>query len=168
MTCKDKTRISKLSIIIFICISLILAGCSSFSSTKEATPFVLNDLNDNTISLNDYQGEIIFLNFWASWCEPCVQEMPDLEKIYREYKDQGLIFLTVNSGEEKDTVRQFMDANGYTFPVLLDTKLEVSRIYRTTSIPVSFFINREGNIASKKVGLITEEEFKENIKVLKK
>lgn len=168
MACKKRMNIPVLSILILICTSLILIGCSSLGFSKEAKPFALYDLNDNTISLADYHGEIVFLNFWASWCEPCDQEMPDLEKIYQEYKDQGLVFLTINSGEEKDIVVEYMDSKGYTFPVLLDSKLEVSREYKTSSIPVSFFINKEGKIASKKVGLITEEELRKGIEALKK
>ncbi len=84
--------------------------------------------------------------------------MPDIEKIYQEYKDKDLVVLAVNVGEGQDTVKSFIDTHQLSFPVLLDSKTEAARIYKVSSIPVSIFINKEGIIAAKRVGLMTHEE----------
>lgn len=158
---------SKIMIIILIVsMPLLLSGCSALGFDKQAEDFTLPDINGDMISLSDYQGENIYLNFWASWCDPCNDEMPDIEKIYQEYTDKGLVLLTINTGEDKDTVEEYMKTNGYTFPVLLDLEMDVARQYKTSSIPVSFFINKEGEIVTKKEGLMTGEEMRKAIEKL--
>ncbi|KUO64118.1 MAG: hypothetical protein APF84_08395 [Gracilibacter sp. BRH_c7a] len=150
-------------LLVLVCIALLMSGCSALGFKQEAKDFTLPDFNGDMVALSDYQDENIYLNFWASWCEPCVQEMPAIEKIYQENKDKGLVILTVNTGEDKATVEEYMKTNGYTFPVLMDLEMEVARQYKTASIPVSFFINKEGKIVTKKEGLMTEEEMRKAI-----
>ncbi len=164
-TVPKQTRI-KLILLILVCVPLILSGCSAIGFKQEAKDFTLPDTNGDMITLSDYVGENIYLNFWASWCDPCTEEMPSIEKIYQEYNDKGLVLLTINTGEDKATVEEYMKSNGYTFPVLLDLEMEVSRQYKTASIPVSFFINKEGKIVTKKEGLMTEEEMRDAIEKL--
>lgn len=165
-TCKQKAHAL---IIVTLVAALLLTGCASLGIgfKSKAKDFTLPDLEGDMIALSDYRGQNVFLNFWASWCEPCVDEMPDIEKIYQTYQDQGLVVLTINTGEDKTTVTEFMQQHGYTFPVLLDLNLNTARQYKTTSIPVSFFINKDGKIAAKKVGLITAEEIKQQLDKLK-
>lgn len=153
-------------IILVTAVTLLLSGCSALGFDKTAEDFTLPDLNGDTISLSDYRGENVYLNFWASWCEPCNEEMPPIEKIYKEYKDKGLVVLTINTGEDKTTVAEYMKTNGYTFPVLLDLELNVSRQYKTSSIPVSIFINKEGEIVTKEVGIMTEAQMRSAIEKL--
>ena len=153
-------------IILVTAVTLLLSGCSSLGFDKTAEDFTLPDLNGDMISLSDYQGENVYLNFWASWCEPCNEEMPAIEKIYQEYKDKGLVVLTINTGEDKTTVAEYMQTHGYTFPVLLDLELNVSRQYKTSSIPVSVFINKDGQIVTKEVGIMTEEQMRKAIEKL--
>ena len=153
-------------LLILVCGALLLSGCSVIGFKQEAKDFTLPDINGDMIALSDYQGENIYLNFWASWCDPCNDEMPAIEKIYKEYNNKGLIILTINTGEDKATVEEYMKANGYTFPVLLDLEMSVARQYKTSSIPVSFFINQEGKIVTKKEGLMTEEEMRKAIEKL--
>jgi peroxiredoxin len=150
----------------FVCISLLLSGCSSVDKGSVAPDFTLTDLNGSPVTLADYKGKNIYLNFWASWCDPCKEELPDIENVYQEYKEKDFVVLTVNTGEEKETVKSFIESNAYTFPVLLDAKMDVARQYKTNDIPVSFFINKEGFIVSKKVGLMTGEEMKAAIEGL--
>ncbi len=162
-----RTTIAKHSKIIIILLVLVcaalLSGCSVIGFKQEAKDFTLPDINGDMIALSDYEGENIYLNFWASWCEPCNEEMPNIEKIFKEYNNKGLIILTINTGEDKATVEEYMKANGYTFPVLLDLEMSVARQYKTSSIPVSFFINKEGKIVTEKEGLMTEEEMRKAI-----
>jgi len=105
-------------------------------------------------SLSDLKGKVVFLNFWATWCGPCRDEMPSLEAIYNRFKDEGLEILAVNCQENQENVLAFMANNGLTFPALLDEDGRVSGDYGIQAIPTSFLINREGRIILRLVGSI--------------
>lgn len=127
-----------------------------------APEFTLEDLEGNEISLKDFQGEKnVLLNFWASWCPPCRMEMPDLDRLYIDYKDDDFVVLAVNLGEDKDTVKEFIEEKGYSFPVVLDKTQEVGIIYQTFSIPTSVMVDKEGIIRAYRPGLMTYEEMLE-------
>ncbi len=100
------------------------------------------------------------LNFWASWCGPCHQEMPQLEKLHREFSRRGLVLLGVN-GESEQDARNFVRENGYTFPTLVDSGNKVAGQFRVTAIPTSVVIDREGRIASYLVGLHSEKTLRD-------
>jgi len=140
------------------------ASQNSDSSTKisadSALNFKLKDLNGKDVSLSDFKGKKVFLNFWATWCPPCKAEMPDIEKLYQETKDSDLVILAVNLGDNKDTVKSFIDKNKYNFTILLDLDQNIGMQYNITAIPTSFFIDKEGNIVSSKMGGMTMEEMK--------
>ena len=138
----------------------------STTSVSKAVNFTLTTLDGKTVTLSDYKGKKVFLNFWATWCPPCRGEMPDIEKIYQEYKDKDLVVLTVNLGEDKNTVEKFIKENKYNFSILLDTKNEASNKYGIAAIPASYFIDKEGNIATKKVGSMSYEQMKNYIEQL--
>lgn len=123
-----------------------------------APDFTLTDLEGNTVSLSDYRGQNVYINFWASWCGPCKLEMPDIEEIHREYQDKDLVVLTINVGESQNVVEKYIDNNGFSFTVLLDPDMTASKLYKVNSIPVSFFIDKEGKIRSQRVGLLTKEQ----------
>ncbi|MBU3088223.1 TlpA family protein disulfide reductase [Clostridium gasigenes] len=140
---------------------------NSQTTTKEkAIDFKLKDLNGKDVSLNDFKGKNVLLNFWATWCPPCKAEMPDIEKLYQENKNSDLVILAVNLGEDKQTVKSFIEKNKYTFDILLDSDQDVAIKYNIVSIPTSFFIDKEGNIVSKKIGAMTLEEMKSYINLL--
>ena len=128
------------------------------SQVDLAPDFTLTDLNGNNVSLSDYRGQNVYVNFWASWCGPCRVEMPDIEEIHGEYQDKDLIVLTVNIGENQTTVQRYIDSNGFTFPVLLDSDQKVARLYKVNSIPASIFIDKEGKVRSQRVGVLTKEQ----------
>ncbi len=129
--------------------------------------FKLEDLNGNMVSLSDYKGKKVFLNFWATWCPPCKAEMPDIEKLYQETKDSDLVILAVNVGEDKNTVQKFIKDNGYNFPILLDVKGEVSQKYQVTGIPTSYFVDTEGYLDDGATGAIPFESMKKFVADLK-
>ena len=106
------------------------------------------------VSLADFKGKVVFLNFWATWCGPCRAEMPSMEALYDKFKDRGFEILAVNSGERTPDVLSFMKENQLTFPALLDTNGQVSRTYGIQAIPTSFLIDRSGMIIMKLVGSI--------------
>lgn len=140
---------------------------NSQTTTKaKAIDFKLKDLNGKDVSLNDFKGKNVLLNFWATWCPPCKAEMPDIEKLYQENKNSDLVILAVNLGEDKQTVKSFIEKNKYNFDILLDSDQDVAIKYNIVSIPTSFFIDKEGNIVSKKIGAMTLEEMKSYINLL--
>ena len=110
-----------------------------------APDFTLEDVDGKNVSLSDYRGKIVFLNFWATWCQYCVMEMPDLEEVHQEFsKGNDAVILTVNSDKDPDMVRKFMDKNGLTLPVLMDYTDEVNWMYGVSGIPVTYIIDRDG------------------------
>lgn len=131
------------------------------TDTKIALPdFTLTDLEGNSVSLKDFRGKNVYLNFWASWCPPCKAEMPDIEKLYQETKGTDLVILAVNIGEDKKTVAKFIGENKYNFKVLLDANSSVAQAYGISSIPVSIFIDKEGNMVNSQVGALSYEQMK--------
>lgn len=135
---------------------------------EKAIDFKLMDLNGKNVSLSDFKGKKVLLNFWATWCPPCRAEMPDIEKLYQENKDSDLVILGVNLGEDTQTVKSFIDKNKYNFNILLDSDQAVAIKYNIVSIPTSFFIDKEGNIVYKKVGAMSIEEMRDNVNLLNK
>ncbi|MDW8802899.1 TlpA disulfide reductase family protein [Clostridium sp. A1-XYC3] len=107
------------------------------------------------------------MNFFATWCPPCKEEMPDLEKLYQETKNSDLVILAISGGEDKATVENFVKENNYNFKVLLDPDGVANISYNISSIPTSYFIDENGNIVNKRTGLMTLNQMKtyvENIK----
>ena len=136
------------------------------AGAEKAPDFTLKDLEGNTVSLSDYIGKNVYINFFATWCPPCRDEMPEIEKIYQKYKDEGIVVLAVDLGEDRDTVKSFIEENKYNFKVLLDSDQNVAEQYNITSIPVSVFIDKKGNIAAKQVGAMTIDQMESAVKLL--
>ncbi len=114
--------------------------------------FELPDLDGENVKLSDYKGKVVFLNFWATWCPPCRGEMPAMESVYKELKDDGFVILAVDLGEDGDTVQKFVEGNNLTFPVLLDKTSSVGMTYTASSIPTTYLIDRDGNILGRAIG----------------
>jgi len=134
----------------------------------KASDFKLKDLDGKELSLSDLKGKKVFLNFWATWCPPCKNEMPEIQKLYEETKDTDLVIVAVEIGEPLSEVKSFIDDNKYTFKVLLDSDQSVATKYNITSIPTSYFIDVDGNIISKISGGLNIDQMKSYIKTLDK
>ncbi len=119
-----------------------------------APDFSLPTTDGQTIRLSDLRGQAVLVNLWATWCPPCRAEMPAIEKIYNEYKDEGLVVLAVNMTYQDDAseILPFVQEHGLTFPILLDESATVGRAYQLRSLPSSFFITREGIINEVVIG----------------
>ena len=113
-----------------------------------APDFTLSTLDGGSITLSDLQGQVVLVNLWASWCAPCRAEMPAIESVYQQYKDQGFTVLAVNSTSEDSVsaAQDFVAEYGFTFPTLLDTQGQVARAYLLNAYPSSYFIDRNGVI----------------------
>ena len=118
----------------------------------EAIDFELANLQGVKEKLSDYKGQVVFLNFWATWCGPCREEMPSMENLYRELKDEGFVILAVDLGEEKAVVRDFVEEYGLTFPVVLDEDRKAGRAYGIQSIPTTYIVDRQGFILGRSLG----------------
>ena len=142
---------------------LVTFGCSSTNGTggnqlpapgREAPDFTLDNLDGERVSLKDYRGSPVMLNFWATWCGPCRFEMPFIQAVHEDvdWQATGLVILAVNMGESRSEAQGFMNDNGLTFPVLLDSASMVGRVYNVRSIPTTFFIDKDGIIKHIDVG----------------
>ncbi len=117
-----------------------------------APDFELMDLDDNLHRLSDYRGKVVIVNFWATWCPPCRQEMPSMNHAYRALKDDGVVMLGVNVGESFDAVFGFTAEILVDFPLLVDTASEVSGQYPIRGLPTTYIINPNGEIVYQAVG----------------
>ncbi len=141
-----------------------LPGCDSPSQTAPAASveldavapdFTLRDLSGVSVSLSDYRGKVVLLNFWATWCPPCKAEMPSMEKLYRMLKDEGLALLAVNiEPNGPQTVIPFLKENPHSFPILFDDKASVQKLYGVYKFPETFVIRKDGTIDDRVIGAI--------------
>lgn len=137
-----------------------------------AIDFTLKDQFGNVHTLSEYKGRTVFLNFWATWCGPCRGEMPDIQKLYEQYRNAGddsVVILGIaapNMGNEvsEEGVKAFLSENGYTYPVVMDTTWEMFRQYGISSFPTTFMIDKEGNVFGYISGQLNEDVMKSIIK----
>ena len=123
------------------------------SKSLAAPDFTLESLSGKRMGLKDFRGKVVFLNFWATWCVPCRDEMPLMEALHREFKNQGLAVVAVNFREDKEAVRRFFDELGLSFDAMLDVDGEVSEQYGAFSLPLTYLIDRDGRFVGKAVGI---------------
>lgn len=131
-----------------------------------APDFELKTLEGETVRLSDYVGKKVILNFWATWCPPCKEEVPHMQKVYKEYKNKGVEILAVNvtnkdKGEE--AVAQFVKGHGLTFEVLLDEEGFVGSTYQVLTLPTTYMIDTKGNMVDIVKGPMNEALMKELI-----
>jgi thiol-disulfide isomerase/thioredoxin len=115
----------------------------------------MTDLEGKTHSFQEFQGKVIFLNFWATWCGPCRAEMPSIQKLYNQLETQGVQFVCV-SDEPIEKVKKLVEKNGYTFPIYT-TNEKLPAIFKHSSIPITFIIGKDGTIEAKQVGAVRWE-----------
>ena len=142
-----------------------LPRSNHFLMDKEAPDFEMTLLDTGeTVKLSDYRGKTVMINFWATWCPPCVAEMPFLESVYKRYQDQDFVILAVDGGEKvepqfvEDTIARFVQRSRLTFPILWgDTTYEVQRDYQVRGLPSSFIVNPEGIVVHQHGGMYPSE-----------
>ena len=139
-------------------IKLNQAGFDTPTGELPSIDFELSNLDGFKEKLSDYEGQVVFLNFWATWCGPCRSEMPSMEVMYNELKDDGFVILAVDLGESRSTVQEFVDEYELTFPVVLDETNAVGGMYDARSIPTTYIVGRDGNIIGRSVGARSWDE----------
>ena len=127
----------------------IFAASSLASSGMEGQPapdFALKSSTGENLRLSEYRGDVVMINFWATWCGPCRQEMPLLDELYARYQRVGFNLLGVNIDDDSRRAMQMIDELGVNFPVLFDARKEVSELYNVEAMPVTVLVDREGTI----------------------
>jgi len=127
----------------------ILAGSSLASSGMEGQPapdFALKSSTGKNLRLSEYRGDVVMINFWATWCGPCRQEMPLLDELYARYQRVGFNLLGVNIDDDSRRAMKMVDELGVNFPVLFDAGKEVSKLYEVDAMPVTILVDREGTV----------------------
>lgn len=146
------------------------------AGTTSAIDFTLTDQNGNKHTLSDYKGKVVFINFYATWCPPCNNELPDIEKLYKDYglNKKDVIFLGItnpkndahpnNSDEDKEYIKSFLTRKGYTFPTLFDETGDILGKYSITAFPTTFIIDKKGNVLGYVPGMMTKDIMENVIK----
>ncbi len=150
-------------VLMAILILAVLPACQQ-ERTSEAKPasveqytvapdFTLPDLNGTKVTLSQYRGKVVLLNFWPTWCPPCRREMPTIQEAYQRHKDQGfeVVAVSVDAGPQSD-VQHFLEELGLSFQVLLDPNMEVLHAFDSFSLPTTIVIDRRGVIRSRELG----------------
>ncbi len=133
--------------------SFDLSGTPRAKNSVPAPGFALPDLDGKMVSLADFKGKVVLLNIWATWCPPCVAEMPSMETLYQELKEEDFEIIAVSIDESgSDVVAPFMKKHKLSFPALTDTQGTTKNIYQTTGVPESFIIDKDGIIVEKVIG----------------
>jgi thiol-disulfide isomerase/thioredoxin len=146
-----------------LCVAIVILGCrqqvqddhasSNPLLGKSVKAFVTVDPNGNTVDLSQHLGkDVILLDFWATWCKPCLMAMPEVEQIAQDFKDRGLVFYAVNVGEDPDTVKEFLAQNKLDIPVAMDFDGQIQNMYQAVDLPHTIVIGKDGTLQVDHVG----------------
>ena len=119
---------------------------SSGMEGQPAPDFALKSSSGENLRLSEYRGDVVMINFWATWCGPCRQEMPLLDELYSRYQRVGFNLLGVNIDDDSRRAMKMIDELGVNFPVLFDARKEVSKLYEVEAMPVTVLVDREGTV----------------------
>jgi thiol-disulfide isomerase/thioredoxin len=127
-------------------VALVSLPALAVTPAGPAPQFKLDSMAGKPVSLDQYKGQVVMINFWASWCGPCRTEMPILEKLHAKYKPMGFTMIGVNVEPDSSLAANWLKTTPVTFPILFDTKSEVSKLYSVAGMPNTVIIDRKGNL----------------------
>lgn len=166
---RTKTTHTLRSILIAGLLCLIGPNLASAASVSGPAPnFTLKSMSGKNLKLSEMTGNVVLINFWASWCGPCRQEMPLLNDLHNKYESLGFTVLGVNVEEQSDAARGFINDYPVDFPVLLDSKNQVSKLYNVVAMPTTVVVDRDGNMRFLHKGYKPgdEQEYRKMVKKL--
>jgi len=137
-----------------------VAKLEADNERRQQADFTLAELGGKTWTLKEQRGKVVVLNFWATWCPPCRKEMPDLETLYQQFKEQGLVILAI-SDEDAGKVRPFIAQQKVTYPILLDPGRKVNELFQIEGIPKTFVYDRNGKLVAQSIDMRTRRQFLE-------
>ena len=137
-----------------------VAKLEADNERRQQADFTLTELGGKTWTLKEQRGKVVVLNFWATWCPPCRKEMPDLETLYHQFKEQGLVILAI-SDEDAGKVRPFIAQQKVTYPILLDPGRKVNELFQIEGIPKTFVYDRNGKLVAQSIDMRTRRQFLE-------
>jgi|SRR6267142_2473134 len=135
-----------------------LAKLEADDKQREHADFTLTDLQGKSWTLQALHGKVVLVNFWATWCQPCRKEMPDLDALYQRFKDQGFVILGI-SDEDAGKVKQLLAERSVAYPILLDPGRKVNELFRIDGIPKSFLYDRNGKMVTSAIDMRTQGQF---------
>ncbi|MCH9696084.1 MAG: TlpA family protein disulfide reductase [Gammaproteobacteria bacterium] len=139
-------KIKNLTLGMLLTVFAATSLASSGMEGQEAPDFALKSSTGENLRLSEYRGDVVMINFWATWCGPCRQEMPLLDELYQRYERVGFNLLGVNIDDDSRRAMQMIEELGVNFPVLFDARKEVSKLYEVEAMPVTVLVDREGNV----------------------
>jgi peroxiredoxin len=139
-------KIKNLTLGLLVTVFAATALASSGLEGKAAPDFALKSSTGENLRLSEYRGDVVMINFWATWCGPCRQEMPLLDELYTRYERVGFNLLGVNIDDDSRRAMQMIEELGVNFPVLFDARKEVSKLYEVDAMPVTVLVDKEGNV----------------------
>jgi peroxiredoxin len=146
-------------LIILLTITVMPTAIPIMAEERVAPDFTLTDINGRTVSFSDFRGKVILLNFWATWCTACIDEMDSLNKAYLDMRDKGFVVIGISIDQSRAVVSDFVKRKGLKFPVLLDPEKEVYfDRYAVFGLPTSFLIDRRGYIRQRYIGEMDWQE----------
>ncbi len=161
-------RALRLTLVTALAGSLLLLSCGEGSSAAKApavkTNFRLPTVDGRTLGPRDFGGQVVVVDFWATWCLPCRLQAEILEPVYRDYKGRGVQFLAANVGEEKDVVKQFLKGKPFPYPVLLDSKQAVASDLGVVGLPTLLIIDKKGKVSYFQTGIADGDTLRQLIK----
>lgn len=139
------------------------------SRTYQAPDFTVIDYSGAEVNLSDYFGKPIVLNFWASWCPPCKEEMPDFNAAAQEHTDIQFLMVNMTDGDREtvEIAKEYVEAQGFNFPVFFDTELSAATAYGAYSLPTTYFIDGDGNLTTYANGMIDANTLERGIQMIK-
>lgn len=129
---------------------------AKIESGSVANDFQLSDLEGNQVQLSEFRGKTVVVNFWATWCIPCIEEMPMFEAYSSQYPD--IVFLSIDEEESREQVAPFIERMGLNYPILLDLNAKVAEHYKVSMLPSTFFIDPEGMIRFRHYGIMAQDQ----------
>ena len=147
----------------------LLAACGAAPAARLGSPapdFTLKTPEGAPVQLSQLKGKPVFVNFWATWCGPCREEMPAMQELYERYADQGLVILAINMEEDAARVQRWINEGGFTFTFVLDSDGEQVKRYNVNAAPTSYFVGRDGVIRDLKLGQISRAEMQAKVEKL--